>query len=88
MNLHTLLATIYLSASLHLASLWSGYSTRIRQKLGLPWREKDASPSPVGQEADEEAYTMQPSPGNEFVPAEGLPGLLAGARVSESPNLG
>lgn len=44
MSLHTLMASVHLSASLCQTLLWSGRSTGIGQKLGLLWREEDASP--------------------------------------------
>lgn len=46
------------------------------------------SPFPLPQEVDQETYAQRLSPGNGFLAAKGLPGLLAEAKVLESPNLG
>lgn len=88
MSLHTLVVSIHSSASLCQALLWPGRSTGIGQKPGLLWREEDASPFPLPQEVDQETYAQRLSPGNGFLAAKGLPGLLAEAKVLESPNLG
>lgn len=66
--------------------VWVVYWNRAEARAALAGR--GCQPVPLVQEVDQETYALQPSPGNGFLVAKGLPGLLAGARVLESPNLG